>query len=131
MGNPIVNLTKGLTIGEEAHTEAEIRPATVGDMLDAASDGEKLCQTLEGDYQLLPSPQAVGIHLLRRQIVRIGTHPGPLTLAEIRRLDIADLEFLQGAALALEAASLGRARLGESSGSGAGQHPAPESNLKQ
>lgn len=98
-------LKKGLRIGEEVHTEAEIREATVGDMIEAAEESERVVNTLDG-FQLLASPTLVGINVLRRQIVKIGGHPGPLTLGEIKKLDPLDLNLLQMEAQRLEAASL-------------------------
>jgi len=121
MATVTVELARGLEVGEVRHTLAEVRGATVGDMLDAAEEGERLVRTPDGDFRLLASAELVGVSLLRRQIVRIGEHPGPLTLGEIRRLDAGDMERLQRAAQELEAASLGGARPGEPSGAGGGK----------
>lgn len=99
-------LSKGLTIGETIHKEAVIREVTAGDLIDATDDSEKLVLTPEGSYTLIASPTLVGVHTLRRQIVSIGTHPGPLTLSEIKLLSGKDLELLQQKAEELETASL-------------------------
>jgi len=119
MATTTVTLKDGLKIGEETHLEAEIREPSGGDILDANEDGEKLVATPAG-YQLVPSPTMVGAHVLRRQIVRIGTYPGPLTLAELRKLSANDLATLQHRAEALESAALealkDRGRLGEDAG---------------
>lgn len=100
-----VRLNNGLRVGEKMHIDAEIREASVGDMLDAAEESERLVNTPDG-YQLLASPTMVGINILRRQIVAIGGHPGPLTLGEIKKLDPSDLNLLQAEAQKLETASL-------------------------
>lgn len=100
-----VKLNKGLRVGEKTHIDAEIREASVGDMLDAAEESERLVNTPDG-YQLLASPTLVGVNVLRRQIVAIGDHPGPLTLGEIKKLDPSDLNLLQAEAQRLEAVSL-------------------------
>lgn len=101
-----ITLRKGLTIGEETHVEAEIREATAADLIDATEEAEKLVATPDGGFQLVASPTLVGLHCLRRQIVRVGEHPGPLTMGELRRLSAHDLSLLQEKAQLLEAASL-------------------------
>lgn len=105
MATVTVTLDKGLTIGDSVHLEAELREPTAGDVLDAAQESEKLLPTPEG-YRLVPSPTLTGINMLRRQIVRIGDHPGPLTLAEVRKLSPGDLQRLQTVAEQLEGAAL-------------------------
>lgn len=101
-----IDLQKGLTIGEETHTAAEIREATAADLIDATEESEKLVATPDGGYQLLASPTLVGLNCLRRQIVRVGEHPGPLTMGELRKLSAHDLSLLQEKAQALETATL-------------------------
>lgn len=102
----IVPLTDGFKIGEHLHTEAELKECSAGDLIDATVDAERLVATREGDYVLVASPTLVGMHALRRQIVRIGEHQGPLTLAELKRLSGRDLNLLRNSAQALETASL-------------------------
>lgn len=101
-----VTLNKGLRVGEEVHVEAEIREASAGDLIDATEESEKLVATPDGGFQLLASPTLVGLNCLRRQIVRVGEHPGPLTLGELRKLSAHDLSLLQEKAQLLETASL-------------------------
>ena len=100
-----VTLKQGLTVGEARHIEAELREATAGDMIEACLEAERLVETFESP-QLVSSPTLVGLHTLRRQIVRIGDCQGPLTLAELKKLTTGDLSLLQEKALDLEAASL-------------------------
>ena len=100
-----VPLTSGLKIGDAVHKAAVIRDATAADLIDATEEAEKLMPTLEG-FQLIASPTLVGLHTLRRQIVRIGDYPGPLTLAELKKLTAIDLSLLQEKAITLEDASL-------------------------
>jgi phage FluMu protein gp41 len=38
-----------------------------------------------------------GLHMLCLQVVRIGEHTGPLSIAELRLLSIADLDLLNQA----------------------------------
>jgi len=101
-----VMLKKGLTVGDAVHTEAEIREATVGDFIEATEDSERLCLTPEGSYILVASPTLVGLNTLRRQIVRIGEHEGPLTPGELKKLSTVDLNLLQEAADRLGTAAL-------------------------
>jgi phage FluMu protein gp41 len=86
-------LTHGLKIGDEVYKDAVLREATVGDLLEATEEAERAVATPDG-YQLLTSPTALSFHLLRRQIVRVGTHEGPLTPAIAKRLHPDDLNLL-------------------------------------
>ena len=120
MATVTVTLRDGLTVGDTTHRDAELREATTGDLIDATSDSEQLRRDDQGEYHLVPSPTLLGLHVLRRQVLRVGEHKGPLSPRELRLLSTYDLNVLQGAALQLEAASLGGARAGESSSGGVG-----------
>lgn len=100
-----VTLQTGLTIGEAVHVAAEIREATAGDLIDACLESERLVETKDGP-QLVQSPTLVGLHTLRRQIVKVGDHPGPLGMPELRKLSSLDLSLLQEKARDLEVAAL-------------------------
>lgn len=109
MAGYTITLEKGLTVGEVTHREAELREPTAADFLAATEDGEKVVQVKRGgveEVELVASPTLVAVHLLRRQVVRIGDHEGPLTLAEIKRLSVPDLNALQQASEALQGAAL-------------------------
>ena len=101
-----VTLNDGLTIGENTYKEASLRLPTAGDLIDATEEAEKLIATPDGGYQLMASPTLVGLHTLRRQVVSIGEHPGPLTLNELRRLSAIDIAMLQSHAELLESSTL-------------------------
>lgn len=101
-----VLLITGLTIGEIVHKLAEIREVTAGDLIDATEESERLVCTEEGEHILVASPTMVGLNTLRRQIVKIGDHKGPLTLGEIKKLSAADLNALQAQAQQLDQATL-------------------------
>lgn len=105
MSRATFTLITGLTVGEQVHKEVTIRELTAGDVFDAQSDAEQLVSTPEGP-QLVASPSAVGIHTLRRQIVRIGDIDGPLAMKELRMLDAIDLEMIQSECVKLEQASM-------------------------
>lgn len=100
-----VTLERGLAIGDDRFTDAVVRETTVADVLDATEESERAVPTPDG-YQMVVSPTRLGIHLLRRQIVRIGEIEGPLTLSTLRKLSTADMEALQRAAYLLDSASL-------------------------
>ena len=110
MGNVTVTLKKGFKVGEVVHLEAELREASSGDILDAMEESEKLVMvpTESGGTEptLVASPTLVGIHTLRRQIVRIGEYQGPMTLVEIKKLVPYDLNLLQIQVEILETAGL-------------------------
>ena len=101
-----VTLEKGLKVGEVVDLEAEIREATAGDFIDASEESERLCATPDGNFALIASPSLVAIHILRRQIVRIGEYPGPITLAEMKKLSGGDLGRIQVKAEELDAAGV-------------------------
>ncbi len=108
-----VALTEGLIIGETRHTLAQLRELTAGDILDATEESEKLIYTKNG-AELIASPTLVGLHVLRRQIVRIGDHEGPLTLSEIKKLSSLDFGKLQDQSQDLESAAMEAANRGRS-----------------
>ena len=104
-----INLGTGLKIGDVVHLEAEIRETTAGDIVEAMEESEKLVMVpgpKGQEPQLVASPTLVGINTLRRQIVRIGTYKGPLSLSELKRLTPDDLNSLQLQAELLDAASV-------------------------
>jgi phage FluMu protein gp41 len=109
-----ITLDKGLEIGGRRHTEAEIKEASLGDVIEGATEGERLVKTPEGEWVLAASKALVAIHILRRQIVRIGGFEGPFTLDVIEKLSAKDLALLQAAADRLENVVLGVAIAGES-----------------
>jgi phage FluMu protein gp41 len=103
-----VTLKRGLKFGDVAQLDAVLREGAAGDVIDAAEESEKLVATPDG-YQLVQSPTLVGVHMLRRQVVRIGEIEGPLTLKQLKMLDPADLSELQRAAQSLDAAAVEQA----------------------
>lgn len=103
MAELTVHLEHGLTVGKDVLKEVVLREVRAGDIIEAHEEAEKLVYTNEGP-QLLASPTLVGVHVLRRQIVRIGDVKGPISLAELKRLDPADLNKLQAAADSMESA---------------------------
>ena len=100
-----VTLEKGLTVGRVTHLNAIIREATAADIIDATEEAEKVVMTEDGPA-LVASPTFVGLHTLRRQVVSIGEHEGPLTVAELKLLSAIDLNLLQNTAQQLENAAL-------------------------
>lgn len=100
-----VLLDKGLQIGDTVETLAVLRELTAGDAIEATEESERLFQAADGPC-LVASPCMVGMNTLRRQIVSIGGHQGPLTIGELKRLSSTDLSLLQEKALTLERATL-------------------------
>jgi phage FluMu protein gp41 len=101
-----VTLKQGLKIGDTSHLAAVIREATAGDMIEATEESERPVFIEDEGYKLLVSSTMLGINTLRRQIVNIGDHPGPLTMGEIKKLTAHDLNLLQEKAIILENGTL-------------------------
>ncbi len=104
MGQATAQLIDGFKVGEAIHKEAELRLPTAGDVIEAGLESERAVLTPAG-YVLLMSPTLVAQHVLCRQVVRIGTHQGPLTLAELKKLSERDLQLLQQLAAQLDSAT--------------------------
>jgi len=100
-------LVDGLKIGPDIYMDVEIRSETVGDMVAALSDAEKLVTTPDG-YELVSNPTMVGLLSLGRQIVRIGDLVGPIDLDNLKKLSTIDFEIIRGAADGLAETSLKR-----------------------
>ncbi|MBN2751984.1 MAG: hypothetical protein JXQ84_04680 [Rhodospirillaceae bacterium] len=94
--------------GEEEviHRDAVLRELETADIINAGAEAEKVVLGEDGDYHLVQSPTLAGLHMLRRQIVRIGDIDGPFEVADLLRLNRADFNALQDAADQLDAASL-------------------------
>ena len=105
MSTSTFELRDGLKVGETVHKECELREASAADVIDGSSDGEQLKIT-PGGWALLSSPALAEMHILRRQVVRIGDHKGPLTLAEIKTLSAVDLTIIRAVAEGFDAAAL-------------------------
>lgn len=113
MGEHTVELQDGLAVGEDRLTQAVLREATAGDIIDAQAEGERVVhapgQDGQSEPQLVASPSMTAVHVLRRQVVRLegGRSPyhGPLSLADMRRLTPTDLALLQDGADQLDQAA--------------------------
>lgn len=97
MAQRTIPLKHGLKIGEELAMDAVVRDATAGDIIDAGLESERLFP-LGDDVIVQQSPSLVGINLLRRQIERLGTYDGVVTVDMLRKLHPDDWEALQAAA---------------------------------
>lgn len=107
-----VNLTlpHGLLIGTDTLKDAVLREPTAGDIIEAQEESEKLVYAVEANGDrivptLVASPTMVGVHVLRRQIVKIGNLSGPIELAMLKRLHPEDFGVLQARADELDAAT--------------------------
>lgn len=105
-----VDLNDGLTVGIELLKTAYIRTVDAGMVIDANEESEKLVYSLDETGRavptLVPSPTLVGVHVLRRQIVRLEgigkPYSGPLSLDELKSLSAADLNLIQAKANELD-----------------------------
>lgn len=112
MGQIAVTLKDGLKIGETVHVEAIIREPNVGDMIYATVESERMVHVPGGVPQFLVSPALMGLHTLARQIVRIGSYDGPLSIDDLKKLSLDDFSLLQRSVQELDAASLEVAQRG-------------------
>lgn len=118
------DLHDGLKVGETVHKKVTLREPTAGDVIDAMQEAERPVATPQG-WQLVTSAVALGLGVMRRQVVSIGEHPGPLQMAELRKLSARDLDLLQAKATELEGAAAAKAaRETAERGRGDGQPPA-------
>jgi phage FluMu protein gp41 len=104
MSNTTFTLFDGLQIGTTKHMEVELRVPNAGDIIDGGMESERLVPTPDGGFVLVQSPYMVGLNVLRRQIVRIGSHRGPISLSELRMLSRDDLGLIQQRAEQLDQA---------------------------
>lgn len=126
-----VPLVHGLVIGKDTLKDAVLREPTAGDIIEAQEEAEKLVYAVEADGgrivpTLVASPTMVGVHVLRRQIVKIGNLSGPIELAMLKQLHPEDFALLQAkadeldAAMSAEIASREVAQRGRDDGGGSG-----------
>lgn len=131
MASVTLTLTHGLLVGSDTLKDVVLREPTAGDIIEAQEESEKLVYAVETEGNrivptLVASPTMVGVHVLRRQIVKIGNLSGPLELDMIKRLHPEDFGLLQAKADELDAAANAEiasrevARRGRDDGDGAG-----------
>lgn len=109
-----VTLLKGLAVGNDVYKTANIAPLTNGDVIDANLESEQLEMVPEMDAsgvitgyrpEYVKSATLVGLHTLRRQL-SIGVFEAPLEMETLRLLDPLDMNLIQQAANAMDAAAL-------------------------
>ena len=127
MAEVTITLIHGIKVGDDVLREVVLREPTAGDIIEAQEESERLVYATRGDRvepTLVASPTMVGIHVLRRQIKRIGDISGPVDLHLLKKLHPADMDTLQAeadkldAATAAEVASREVARRGRNDGDG-------------
>jgi phage FluMu protein gp41 len=105
-----IALSGDTEIGGKTAVRAVLRELTPGDLIDAGSDAEKCMLGPDGEYHLVVSPTLSGVHLLRRQIVKLidadgaAVIDGPLDLDMFFKLNTADFLAMQQAAENLDKA---------------------------
>jgi phage FluMu protein gp41 len=103
------SLKHGLPFGKGADAvmqyDVTLRELSVGDILSANEESEKVVPTPDG-YTLVVSPTLVGVHTMRRQVLKVGCIQGPLSVADMGRLHPDDLALLNSKASDLDSAVL-------------------------
>lgn len=110
MADITVPLPTGSKYGERTATTAILREVGTADIINAGDDAEKCVVGPDGQYHLVMSPTLSGLHLLRRQIVRLedagGTViDGPLSVDMFLKLEPADFMEIQRKAESQDAAA--------------------------
>ena len=110
MASVELTLVHGLEIGKDILKDAVLREPSAGDIIEAQEEAEKLVYAVEPDSgrlvpSLVASPTMVGVHVLRRQIVKIGNLSGPIELDMLKCLHPEDFARLQAKADELDAAT--------------------------
>lgn len=131
MAQVTIALNDGLKVGNDLLKSAVLRDVSAGDVIEAQEESEKLVYAVQGNKivpTLVASPTLVGVHVLRRQIVRIGDGEqavnGPIELSLLKQLSPTDLDALQAKAnemdeaMSAEIASREVAQRGRSDGDG-------------
>lgn len=112
-----VTLTHGIKVGDDILRDAVLRELTAGDLIDAQFEAERLVETKDGP-QLVVSAVAMGLAVLRRQVVSVGDLKGPLSISDLKKLSTADLGTLQHAADQFDAVFIGQLAGGAVAGRG-------------
>lgn len=136
MATVLVPLQSGFKVGADVLREVVLREPRGGDVIDAQADSERLVYLLDGTPALVGSPSLMGAHTLRRQVVRIRLTPGqdnadkdvlgPLSLDQLKRFEVPDLNAIQAKANELDeamdaaAAAGAAAQRGRPAGDGGG-----------
>lgn len=87
-------LTDGLKVGEDTYKDVVLQTLTGQHMIDADAAAERVVETSKGPV-LVKSPSRMTYELLRRAIASIGPIQGPISLAELGKLSVRDLGFLE------------------------------------
>lgn len=107
MAEHTVTLDKGITIGSKSNKQAVLKELSAGDVIEAMQESERLIMVPGPNGQeprLVHSNALMGVHTLRRQVARLGEIEGPLEIDQLALLSDRDLETLQAAADAMDAA---------------------------
>lgn len=105
-----IPLPTGSKFGERTATHAFLRELTTADIIGAGEDAEKCVLGPDKQYHLVLSPTLSGLHMLRRQIMRLeddkGTViDGPLDVDMFFKLAPADFLEIQSKAEQMDAAA--------------------------
>lgn len=105
-GDPYsLELADGLTIGKTTYRKVTLRDLTARDVLEAQAEAERVVRS-GGNVLLVGSPARMGVELLRRQVKHLeedgAAYQGPLSVDDLGRLSVRDLDRLRAAADALD-----------------------------
>ena len=101
-----VTLQKGLKAGDVPQLKAVLKDLTASEIIEAAEESEKAVYAPDGQLTLVHSPARMGVELLCRQIVNIGSINGPFDRSLLGKLSSADFAALQDKADELDVAEM-------------------------
>lgn len=95
-------LTGKGTADEMLHKTVRLRELTSKDIVDSQMAAERVVIASNGKAVAYCSEVIYGLEMMRRQIVTLGSLPGPLSLELLYKLNPTDLKYLTEQAQALD-----------------------------
>ncbi|BBV67850.1 hypothetical protein STW0522KLE44_42380 [Klebsiella sp. STW0522-44] len=90
------------TEDETRHTEVTFRELDSRDVIESQLAAERVVIGDNGKAVAYCSEVLMGLEMLRRQILQVGSIPGPLTIKQIYSFHPEDLELLSGRAASMD-----------------------------
>ncbi|HFV9293904.1 TPA: phage tail assembly protein [Serratia fonticola] len=127
MAKMTFSLIHGLVTGkgtadETKHIQVELRELNTKDIVESQLASERVVIGENGKAVAYCSEVMMGLEMLRRQILAIGTIPGPLSIKQIYQLHTEDLKLLTEKADAMDSLLTEVSDRGRTNADGDGTH---------